>query len=89
MDFKELLKTDPQAVKKLLTQADQDALNELCTKKTYEDGGTVEYRYRDYTVINFHALNEEGGYHEALVIHRGSVVYDELFAVIFKGLVYI
>lgn len=91
VDFKELLKTDPQAVEKLIVQAKADAKKKLCQKLPFYDGGTVEYRYEDYTIIKFYTHNSEteepDDYLEALVIAPIGTDYDTAFDAVFRGAV--
>lgn len=92
VNFEELLKNDPQAEEKLLKQAEADAKKKLCKKDGFNDGGTVFYEYKDYTIFKFHAFDSEtedpNDYLEALVISPARPNYEELFNRLFRGLVY-
>lgn len=42
----------------LLTQAEQDTETGTCTAIHYKDGGTVEYRYPDFSLIKLHRIHK-------------------------------
>lgn len=90
VDFEELLNNDPNAVDKLLKQADQDAKKEICTEAQKYDGGTTSYIYKDYRIVNFHASipdienpdNHE--YLEGLVIGSPEMEYNTVYDMLMR-----
>ena len=93
VDFENLLRNDPQAVEKLLAQADRDAKKNLCKKDWKYDGGSTIYLYKDYTIFKIHAFNSEtedpNDFHEALVIGRAGMDFSTVFDILFNGLRYV
>lgn len=91
VDFEEFLNNEPNAVDKLLKQADQDAKKKLCEKNAAYDGGTVRYDYKNYSIIKFHAsvpdLEDPNTpkYNEAIVIGPKDMTYGDAYDAIFKG----
>ncbi len=93
VDFKELLKNDPQATEKLIKQADRDAKKGLCKKNACYDGGTVRYDYEKYTIFNFHAFNSKtedpDDYLEGIVISLAGMSQQLVEDMVFHGVMMI
>lgn len=90
-DFKELIQNDPNAVEKLLNQAQKDAKKKLCIETWNYDGGTTWYLYEEYSIVKFHASvtdyenPNEVKYAEALVIGPRDMKYETVYDAVFKG----
>ena len=58
-------------VNEILEQADIDAKYGICRKEYYQDGGSVEYCYDDYTILKFNTLD---GNKDFVVGGKGQII---------------
>lgn len=55
-DFSEAIGSKYISIDEILEQAEVDSKYGVCRKGFYSDGGTIEYRYQDYTLIKANTL---------------------------------
>ena len=56
-DFEKALKEKVITVDQILEQAKLDSKYGMCREEMYQDGGTMEYLYDDYTIIKYNTLD--------------------------------
>jgi len=56
-DFEKALKEKVITVEQILEQAKMDDKYGMCREEMYQDGGTTEYLYDDYTIIKYNTLD--------------------------------
>ena len=56
--LEDALKENIITVQSILDQAKLDEKYGVCEAASYNDGGSIEYRYKDYTILKFNTLNE-------------------------------
>lgn len=56
-DFKQALESGVITIDKILEQANMDDKYGICKEEMYQDGGTLEYLYDDYTIIKYSTLD--------------------------------
>lgn len=56
MSLEDALKSGKLTIQGLLQKANRDIPNAIC----YKDGGSIEYHYKDYTIIKYHTLSGNG-----------------------------
>ncbi len=42
---------------KLFSKIEEDKNNNKCTSEMYRDGGTLEYKYKDFTIIKYNSMD--------------------------------
>lgn len=57
MSLEEALRSGKLTLDGLIIKARKDANNKLIERKERNDGGTVEFLYKDYTIIKYHTLD--------------------------------
>lgn len=68
--FEKALKEKVVTVDDILEQAKMDKKYGLCEIDSYKDGGTIEYRYKDYTIVKYSTLD---GNQDFVVGPQGSI----------------
>ena len=63
------------SVQSILDQAKLDAKYGICEIAFYSDGGSIEYRYKDYTLLKFNSLNDNK---DLIIGMPGSIINNEL-----------
>ena len=62
------------SIQSILDQAKLDEKYGICEMGYYQDGGSIEYRYKDYTVLKFNALD---GNKDLIIGMPGSIINNE------------
>lgn len=52
--FKEAIEKNIITIDELLNKAKEDSQNQTCTEEIFYDGGSLQYRYLDYTILKYH-----------------------------------
>lgn len=60
-------------IQNIMEQAEIDEKYGICEKAYYSDGGSVEYRYNDYTILKYNSLN---GNRDLIIGMRGTIIND-------------
>ena len=55
--LEEALKNKILKVEDIMTQAKLDEKYGICDTAYYTDGGSIEYRYKDYTILKYNTLD--------------------------------
>jgi len=53
-NFKEAIEKNIITIDELLNKAKEDSQNQICTEEIFDDGGSLQYRYSDYTILKYH-----------------------------------
>ena len=61
-------------VNSILEQAKLDAKYGICEAAFYKDGGSIEYRYKDYTILKFNTLD---GNKDLIIAMSDSIINNE------------
>ena len=56
-DLREALLNNKITMEEIIAKANQDAKDKKIKTGEYNDGGTIEYKYDEYTIIKYHTLN--------------------------------
>lgn len=56
-DFKEALEKQIITIDMILNKAKEDSQNQICIEEKVYDGGSIQYRYSNYTLLKYHDLN--------------------------------
>lgn len=56
-EFKEAIEKNIITIDEILNKAKEDSQNQICTEEIYYDGGSLQYRYSDYTILKYHERN--------------------------------
>ena len=62
------------SVQSILDQAKLDEKYGICETAFYSDGGSIEYRYKDYTILKFNTLD---GNRDLIIGMSGSIINNE------------
>ena len=62
------------SVQSILDQAKLDEKYGICEMAYYQDGGSIEYRYKDYTILKFNSLD---GNRDLIIGMPGSIINNE------------
>ena len=62
------------SVQSILDQAKLDVKYGICETAFYHDGGSIEYRYKDYTILKFNSLD---GNKDLIIGFPGSIINNE------------
>lgn len=57
MTLKEALLNNKIAMEEIIQKANEDANNKIIESDMYNDGGSMIYKYENYTIIKVHNLN--------------------------------
>lgn len=57
IDLKEALLNNKITMKQIIEQAEEDSRNEIIGSNMYKEGGTMEYYYKEYTIIKSNSLD--------------------------------
>ena len=60
-------------VQSILEQAKLDEKYGICETGYYKDGGSIEYRYKDYTILKFNTLDGNG---DLIIGKPGTIIKD-------------
>lgn len=55
--LEDALKDGVISIQSILDQAKEDEKYGICEAASYSDGGSIEYRYKDYTILKFNSLD--------------------------------
>ena len=69
-DFKKSLEENIITIDEILNQAKEDTKYGICEEGYYQDGGTTEYMYEEYTLIKYNTLD---GNTDFVVAPKGDV----------------
>ena len=69
-DFEKALKEKVITVEQILEQAKMDDKYGICREEMYQDGGTLEYLYDDYTIIKYNTI---GGNQDFVIGPKGDI----------------
>ena len=61
------------SVQSILDQAKLDEKYGICEMAYYQDGGSIEYRYKDYTILKFNSLD---GNRDLIIGMPGSIINE-------------
>ena len=62
------------SVQSILDQAKEDEKYGICETAFFHDGGSIEYRYKDYTILKFNSLD---GNNDLIIGMPGSIINNE------------
>lgn len=62
------------SVQSILEQAREDAKYGICEELYYQDGGSIEYIYKDYTILKFNSLD---GNRDLIIGFSGTIINNE------------
>ena len=62
------------SVQSILDQAKEDEKYGICEASFYSDGGSIEYRYKDYTILKFNSLD---GNKDLIIGFSGTIINNE------------
>lgn len=62
------------SVQSILDQAKEDAKYGICEELYYQDGGSIEYLYKDYTILKFNSLD---GNRDLIIGFSGTIINNE------------
>ena len=62
------------SVQSILDQAKEDAKYGICEELYYQDGGSIEYLYKDYTILKFNSLD---GNRDLIIGFPGTIINNE------------
>lgn len=79
-DFKDVLEPKVITVEDILNQADLDSEYGICEKGIYSDGGSIEYRYDNYTILKYDTLEENKDF---VIGPRGKLI-DEATKILYQ-----
>lgn len=72
--LKDALNEKKISVESILDQAKEDEKYGFCEKQLYQDGGSIEYRYNDYTILKFNSLD---GNKDLIIGFSGEIINSE------------
>ncbi len=72
-ELKEALENKLITINDILEQIDMDILYGLCEKASYDDGGSLEYYYDNYTILKYNTLD---GNKDLIIGPAGSIIND-------------
>ncbi len=72
--LEDALKEKIISVQSILDQAKLDAKYGICEVVFYRDGGSIEYRYKDYTILKFNSLD---GNKDLIIGFSGVIINNE------------
>lgn len=55
-DLKDALEKEIITIDRILNQAEKDSKNQICIEEKVYDGGSIQYRYSNYTLLKYHDL---------------------------------
>ena len=62
------------SVQSILDQAKEDEKYGICVAASYNDGGSIEYRYKNYTILKFNSLD---GNKDLIIGFPGEIINNE------------
>lgn len=62
------------SVQSILDQAKEDEKYGICEELYYQDGGSIEYIYKDYTILKFNSLD---GNRDLIIGFSGTIINNE------------
>ena len=62
------------SVQNILEQAKEDEKYGICVAASYNDGGSIEYRYKNYTILKFNSLD---GNKDLIIGFPGEIINNE------------
>ena len=65
-------------IQSILDQAKLDEKYGFCDASAYDDGGSIEYRYKDYTILKFNSLD---GNKDLIIGMQGSILNNKNFKI--------
>lgn len=74
--LEDALKEKIISVQSILDQAKIDEKYGICEVAFYSDGGSIEYRYNDYTILKFNSLD---GNRDLIIGMPGSIINNEQY----------
>lgn len=72
-ELKEALENKLITVNEILEQIDIDILYGICEQASYDDGGSLEYYYDNYTILKYNTLD---GNKDLIIGPAGSIIND-------------
>lgn len=79
-DFSEAIEAKYISIDEILEQAEIDSKYGICRRGFYSDGGTVEYRYQDYTLIKANTLAGNKDF----IIAPPNMIWSEISSIVYK-----
>lgn len=79
-DFSEAIEAKYISIDEILKQADVDSKYGVCRRGVYSDGGTIEYRYQDYTLIKANTLAGNKDF----IIAPPNMIWSEISSIVYK-----
>lgn len=81
-ELKDALEQDVISIEEILQQAKADEKNVVCETREYDDGGSIEYLYPEYTILKYHTLegNEDVyiGFRDGIINQLNKILKDEV-----------
>ena len=81
-ELKEALENEIITVNDILEQVNTDVLYGICEETTYDDGGSVEYCYDNYTILKYNTLDGN----KDLIIGLAGIIIDRINETQYKGI---
>ena len=79
-DFSEAIEAKYISIDEILKQAEVDSKYGVCRRGFYSDGGTIEYRYQDYTLIKANTLAGNKDF----IIAPPNMIWSEISSIVYK-----
>ena len=79
-DFSEAIEAKYISIDEILKQAEVDSKYGVCRRGFYSDGGTIEYRYQDYTLIKANTLAGNKDF----IIAPPNMIWSEISKIVYK-----
>ena len=81
-ELKEALENDILTVNDILEQINMDVLYGICEKTSYDDGGSIEYYYDNYTILKYNTLDGN----KDLIIGQKESIINTINETQYKGI---
>lgn len=79
-DFSQAIETKYISIPEILEQAEIDSKYGVCKRGYYSDGGTIEYRYQDYTLIKANTLAGNKDF----IIAPSNMIWSAISKIVYK-----